>query len=106
MTATAIKYGIVKKTSLGFDQAVEAVTAALADEGFGILTEIDVQAVLKKKLDIERPGYLIPGACKAKKCIELSFCHNCCRTANVNHSEAAHREQARGRPAIRTLPAD
>ena len=63
MTATAIKYGIVKKTSLGFDQAVEAVTAAFADEGFGILTEIDVQAVLKKKLDIEQPKYLIPGAC-------------------------------------------
>jgi len=63
MTATAIKYGIVKKTSLGFDQAVEAVTAALADEGFGILTEIDVQAVLKKKLDIDRPRYLILGAC-------------------------------------------
>jgi len=63
MTATAINYGIVKKTSLGFDQAVEAVTAALADEGFGILTEIDVQAVLKKKLDIDRPRYLILGAC-------------------------------------------
>ncbi len=63
MTATAIKYGIVKKTSLGFDQAVEAVTTALADEGFGILTEIDVQAVLKEKLDIDRPRYLILGAC-------------------------------------------
>ncbi len=60
---TTIKYGIVRKTSLSFDQAVEAVTAALAQEGFGILTEIDVQAVLKKKLDIDRPKYLILGAC-------------------------------------------
>lgn len=63
MNTTAIKYGILKKTSLGFDQAVEAVTAALADEGFGILTEIDVQAVLKEKLNIDRPKYRILGAC-------------------------------------------
>ena len=60
---TEITYGILRKTSLGFDQAVETVTAALAEEGFGILTEIDVQAVLKKKLDIDRPKYLILGAC-------------------------------------------
>ncbi len=60
---TEITYGILRKTSLGFDQAVETVTAALADEGFGILTEIDAQAVLKKKLDIDRPKYLILGAC-------------------------------------------
>lgn len=60
---TTIKYGFLKKTSLGFDEAVGAVTSALADEGFGILTEIDVQAVLKKKLDIDRPRYLILGAC-------------------------------------------
>jgi len=65
MSWTATKYGIIKKTSLGFDQAVEVVTAALADEGFGILTEIDVQAVLKKKLDVDRPRYLILGACNA-----------------------------------------
>lgn len=60
---TEITYGILRKTSLGFDQAVETVTAALADEGFGILTEIDAQAVLKEKLDIDRPKYLILGAC-------------------------------------------
>lgn len=63
MITSSINYGIVRKTSLGFDQAVEAVTAALADEGFGVLTEIDVQAVLKKKLDIDRPRYVILGAC-------------------------------------------
>ena len=63
MNMTATKYGIIKKTGLGFDQAVEVVTAALADEGFGILSEIDVQAVLKQKLDVDRPRYLILGAC-------------------------------------------
>jgi len=59
----AINYGIHVTSKLGFDEAVEAVTAALADEGFGILTEIDVQATLKKKLDIDHPKYLILGAC-------------------------------------------
>ena len=38
-------------------------TAALKDEGFGILTEIDVQATLKTKIDVDVPGYKILGAC-------------------------------------------
>ncbi|MBN4064676.1 DUF302 domain-containing protein [Dehalococcoides mccartyi] len=63
VTQNTINYGIERSTSLDFENAVETVTAALADEGFGILTQIDVQAVLKKKLDIDRPKYLILGAC-------------------------------------------
>ncbi|PAP78219.1 DUF302 domain-containing protein [Rubrivirga marina] len=43
--------------------AEERATAALQDEGFGILTEIDVQATLKKKIDVDVPGYKILGAC-------------------------------------------
>jgi uncharacterized protein (DUF302 family) len=46
-----------------FNEAVEAVTAELMKEGFGILTEIDFAGTIKKKLDIDRPAYKILGAC-------------------------------------------
>lgn len=58
---TAYVFG--KETKLGFGQVVEKVTAELAKEGFGVLTEIDVAATLKKKLDLAIPPYKILGAC-------------------------------------------
>ena len=57
------KYAFGKTVGMSFEQATEAVTQALAKEGFGVLTEIDVAATLKKKLGIERPPYKILGAC-------------------------------------------
>ena len=46
-----------------FDEAIERVTARLADAGFGVLTTIDVSATLKKKIDVDFQRYTILGAC-------------------------------------------
>ena len=56
-------YYIAKTVPYGFDEAIERATAALKTEGFGVLTEIDVKATLKKKLGVDFRRYQILGAC-------------------------------------------
>lgn len=58
-----MKYGTTITTALPFDEAVERTRTALAEQGFGILTEIDVAQTLKSKLDADMEPYLILGAC-------------------------------------------
>ena len=57
------KLGIQKTLDIDFDDALAKVPEALKAEGFGVLTEIDVQATLKKKLDVDFRRYRILGAC-------------------------------------------
>lgn len=58
-----MSYYFSKKLSVGFEEAIERVTQALAKEGFGVLTQIDVSDTLRKKLGVEFRNYRILGAC-------------------------------------------
>ncbi|MGD9592099.1 MAG: DUF302 domain-containing protein [Candidatus Berkiella sp.] len=57
------KYGFGKQVPYSFEIAIQKVTEALQTEGFGILTEIDAAATIKKKLNLDMPSYRILGAC-------------------------------------------
>ena len=63
MSATTTSYAIGRSVPLAYEQAVARIRDTLQQQGFGVLTEIDVQATLKKKLDVDFKKYVILGAC-------------------------------------------
>ena len=58
-----MSYFFSTQTDLNFEDAITKTTEALKNEGFGVLTEIDVKATLKSKIDVDFPKYIILGAC-------------------------------------------
>jgi uncharacterized protein (DUF302 family) len=58
-----MSYYYSKTLDLSFEDAIEKTTQALKEKGFGVLTEIDIKATLKKKLDVDFKKYRILGAC-------------------------------------------
>ncbi len=73
------RYGFGKQVALAFDRVIERVTAELQKEGFGVLTDIDVSATVKKKLDEDMPPYRILGACNPKLAHHQNSTPNHCR---------------------------
>ena len=62
--ANETRYAYVRELEgVSYDDAVQRIIEALKKEGFGVLTEIDVKATLRKKLDVDHPRYVILGAC-------------------------------------------
>jgi uncharacterized protein (DUF302 family) len=63
MSATSVSYGLQIGVRLPYERAVEVVKEELGKEGFGVLTEIDVAATLKRRLNVDFRPYVILGAC-------------------------------------------
>jgi uncharacterized protein (DUF302 family) len=63
MKPEALRYGFTADVAVPYESAVQLTREALAASGFGVLTEIDVKATLKKKLDADFRPYVILGAC-------------------------------------------
>ncbi|MHB1168287.1 MAG: DUF302 domain-containing protein [Longimicrobiales bacterium] len=63
MVEQTTRYGISTTVALAYPEAVERTKEELAKEGFGVLSEIDVAATLRKKLDVDFRPYVILGAC-------------------------------------------
>lgn len=68
------EYGFTTTLAVPYEEAIERVTAALKEQGFGVLTRIDVRATLKERLGVDSRNYVILGACNpplAHRALEL-----------------------------------
>lgn len=61
-----MSYTLSRKVESSFDEAIETVKSLLAEEGFGVLSDIDVRATLKKKIEVDFRNYRILGACNPR----------------------------------------
>jgi uncharacterized protein (DUF302 family) len=93
-----MKYSIEKTTNYSFEEAVERVTEELKKEGFGVLTEIDVQATLKLKLDVDFEKYKILGACNPSYAYKALQADN--KIGTMLPCNIIVREQAPGRVEV------
>lgn len=85
-------YHFTKVIDVPFDRAIDVVIEALADKGFGILTKIDVEATLKKKLDVSFRPYTIRGACNR------NFAYQALQHENKNwHDATVERDHSAAR---------
>ena len=64
-------YGSKRKVSYSYEEAVDKITVCLKEQGFGILTQIDVKSTMKEKLDQEFPKYVILGACNPPLALDV-----------------------------------
>ena len=71
-----MKYYIKKTTDYAFDEAIEKVTEELKNEGFGVLSDIEIQEKLHSKLDVDFRKYRILGACNPPKAFEALKAEN------------------------------
>jgi uncharacterized protein (DUF302 family) len=76
LTQNKMSYYYTKTVQGTFDQIIEKVNEELKKEGFGVLTQIDVKATLKQKLDINFPPYTILGACNPEFAHEALLAEN------------------------------
>ncbi len=64
-------YGFKRKVSFSFEEAVDKTTNCLKEQGFGVLTKIDVKSTMKEKLDQDFPNYVILGACNPPLALDI-----------------------------------
>lgn len=63
MNQATADYAIIKGVTTNYNETIDIVKKALAEQGFGVLTEIDIAATLKKKINVDYPRTIILGAC-------------------------------------------